>query len=318
MKKIPFSDIRGIMVGNAQDSVAKTGVTVFLFPEQAPAAVTVLGGGPASRETPLLEPERNVQPLDALVLAGGSTFGLEASHGVMDCLESRGIGFFTGDTHVPIICQSDIYDLGYGSGAVRPDKEMGRRACEDALGGGRAMSGSVGAGTGATVGKPRGLSQAQKSGMGYAAAQLGALQIGAVAVVNAYGDIFHKGRKVAGMLLPDRSGFADSTEALLEMQPSNLFTGNTTLVAVFANADLAGPALKKVSGMAAAGMARAIRPVFTMADGDTVYALSVGSEKVAADVNVVGTLAAELVEEAIFDAVESSRIPDEEYLKVIG
>lgn len=318
MKKIPFSNIAGIKVGNAQDRNAMTGVTVFLFPEPAPAAVTVLGGGPASRETELLSPERNVQPLHALVLSGGSSFGLEASHGVMECLESRGIGFFTGDTHVPIVCQSDIYDLSYGSSGVRPDKAMGRLACENALAGGSALSGNVGAGTGATVGKPCGMARGQKSGIGYAAAQLGGLQVGAAAVVNAYGDIFHHGRKVAGMLLPDRSGFADSTEALLEMQPSNLFTGNTTLIAVFTNAKLSGPALKKVSGMAAAGMARAIRPVFTMADGDTVYALSVGSEKVDADVNVVGTLAAEVVEDAINDAVESSRIPEEEYLKAIG
>ncbi|MCQ2187943.1 MAG: P1 family peptidase [Bacteroidales bacterium] len=317
MKTIPFSDIEGVRVGNAQDSAAMTGVTVFLFPEPAPAAVTVLGGGPASRETALLDPERNVQPLDALVLAGGSTFGLEASHGVLDCLERRGIGFYTGDTHVPIVCQSDIYDLSYGACDVRPDKAMGFAACEDALAGGKAESGNVGAGTGATVGKPKGLPQAQKSGIGYAAAQLGALQVGVAAVVNAYGDIFHEGMKVAGMMTVDRGGFADSTEVLLEMQPSNLFTGNTTLVAVFTNAKLTPSALKKVSGMASAGMARAIRPVFTMADGDTVYALSVGSEKVDADVNVVGTMAAGLVEEAIFDAVESSRIPEEEYLDTI-
>lgn len=318
MKKIPFSDIGGIRVGNAQDSVAKTGVTVFFFPEPAAAAVTVLGGGPASRETALLDSERNVQPLNALVFAGGSTFGLEASHGVIACLESRGIGYFTGDTHVPIVCQSDIYDLSYGACDVRPDRDMGRRAFEDALGGGCALSGNVGAGTGATVGKPKGLARAQKSGIGYAAALFGCLQVGVAAVVNAYGDIYHNGRKVAGMLTADRGGFADSTEALLEMQPSNLFTGNTTLVAVFTNANIAASALKKVSGMAAAGMARAIRPVFTMADGDTVYALSVGSEKVTADVNVVGVLAAELVEEAIFDAVRNSSIPENDYIEAIG
>lgn len=311
---IEFQDIKGISVGNAQDDRAKTGVTVFYFDTAATAAVSVLGGGPASRETEVLGLERNTCPVNALVFSGGSTFGLEAAHGVIECLEKEDIGIDTGDLHVPIVCQSDIYDLSYGSSSVRPDKAMGYKACLAAMSSNDVRSGCTGAGTGATVGKPKGVAQAQKSGIGYAAARLGGLEVGVAAVVNAYGDIYYKGSKIAGMLSEDRSTFCDAEEALWQMQPSNLFTGNTTLVAVFTNGDFDGRELRKIATMASAGMARAIRPVFTMADGDTIYALSAGSEKVAADVNVAGSLAASVVEEAIRDAVTKSQIPEDEYL----
>lgn len=311
---ISFSEIQGIQIGNAQDRTAKTGVTVFYFPDGATAAVSVLGGGPSSRETGLIDPERNSHILNALVFAGGSSFGLEASNGVMRYLEEQGIGYETGASLVPLVCQSDIYDLFYGRSDVRPDREMGYDACADAFNGNHPISGNVGAGTGATVGKPKGMKQAQKSGIGYAAARLGDLVVGVATVVNAYGDIYYKGRKIAGMTNEDRSGFLDSSLALYDMQPSNLFTGNTTLVAVFTNGDFTTTEMKKVANMAAAGMARAINPVFTMADGDTMYALSIGAAKVKSDVNVAGTLAAELTEEAIKDAICSSAISDKDYL----
>lgn len=317
VKHIPFSDLKGISVGNAQDNEAKTGVTVFYFPDTACAAVRVLGGGPASRETPLLDAERSNTPINALVLGGGSAFGLEASHGVMKCLEEAGIGFDTGFALVPIVCQSDIYDLSYGKPNVRPDIAMGYEACKKALQTNHVESGNVGAGTGATVGKAKGMGQSQKSGIGYAAAQIGDLMVGVAALVNAYGDIYYRGEKIAGMTGSKRSEFQDAAETLFATQPHNLFTGNTTLVAVFTNGDFDTAALKKIANMSSAGFARAIRPVFTMADGDTIYAVSVGKDKVAANVNVAGTLAADLVEEAIRDAVVSSKIPEEEFLKNI-
>lgn len=317
VKHIPFSDLKGISVGNAQNNEAKTGVTVFYFPYTACAAVKVLGGGPASRETPLLDAERSNTPINALVFGGGSAFGLEASHGVMKCLEEAGIGFDTGFALVPIVCQSDIYDLSYGKADVRPDMAMGYEACENALRASHAESGNVGVGTGATVGKAEGMKQSQKSGIGYAAAQIGDLIVGVAAVVNAYGDIYYHGEKIAGMFDGKRSAFQDVAEALFATQPRNLFTGNTSLVAVFTNGDFDTAALKKIANMSSAGFARAIRPVFTMADGDTIYAVSVGKDKVAANVNVAGTLAADLVEEAMRDAVLSSKIPDEEFLKNI-
>ena len=317
VKTVPFSDLKGISVGNAQDNEAKTGVTVFYFPETACAAVKVLGGGPASRETPLLDAERSNTPINALVLGGGSSFGLEASHGVMKCLEEAGIGYDTGYALVPIVCQSDIYDLSYGKADVRPDIAMGYEACKKALQTNHVESGNIGAGTGATVGKAKGMGQSQKSGIGYAAAQIGDLMVGVAAVVNAYGDIYYRGEKIAGMTGSKRSEFQDAAETLFATQPHNLFTGNTTLVAVFTNGDFDTAALKKIANMSSAGFARAIRPVFTMADGDTIYAVSAGKDKVDAEVNVAGVLAADLVEEAMRDAVLSSRIPDEEYLKNI-
>lgn len=317
VKTVPFSDLKGISVGNAQDNEAKTGVTVFYFPETACAAVKVLGGGPASRETPLLDAERSNTPINALVLGGGSSFGLEASHGVMKCLEEVGIGYDTGYALVPIVCQSDIYDLSYGKADVRPDIAMGYEACKKALQTNHVESGNIGAGTGATVGKAKGMGQSQKSGIGYAAAQIGDLMVGVAAVVNAYGDIYYRGEKIAGMTDSKRSEFQDAAETLFATQPHNLFTGNTTLVAVFTNGDFDTAVLKKIANMSSAGFARGIRPVFTMADGDTIYAVSVGKDKVAANVNVAGTLAADLVEEAIRDAVVSSKIPEEEFLKNI-
>ena len=310
-ESIPFSEIEGIKVGNAQNDEAKTGVTVFCFPKMADVAVNVLGGGPASRESELANPERNVPGLNALVFAGGSSFGLEASHGVMQWLEEHGIGYDTGPCLVPLVCQSDIYDLTYGRADIRPDKAMGHAACADAFGGGRPVSGSVGAGTGATVGKPKGIPQAQKGGIGYAAARLGDLVVGAAVVTNSYGDIYFEGKKIAGMMNESRTGFEDAAEALYELQPSDLLTGNTTIAAVFTNGRFSPSELKKIANMAAAGMARAIRPVFTMADGDTIYALSIRGDRVPADINVAGSLAADMIGLAIKDAVESARVNDE-------
>lgn len=314
MTKIPFCDIQGLLVGNAQDKQAQTGVTVFCFPHMADVAVNVLGGGPAARESELANPERNSPGLNALVFAGGSSYGLEASHGVMQWLEEHGIGYDTGPCLVPIVCQSDIYDLTYGRADIRPDKAMGYEACADAFSGGQPLSGNAGAGTGATVGKARIIKQAQKGGIGYAAARLGDLVVGAAVVTNSYGDIYFEGKKIAGMTNESRTGFEDAAEALYELQPSDLLTGNTTIAAVFTNGRFSPTELKKIANMAAAGMARSIRPVFTMADGDTIYALSIRGDRVQADINVTGSLAADMIGLAIKDAVESARVSDEEFL----
>lgn len=317
MTKIPFCDIQGLLVGNAQDKQAQTGVTVFCFPQMADVAVNVLGGGPAARESELANPERNSPGLNALVFAGGSSYGLEASHGVMQWLEEHGIGYDTGPCLVPIVCQSDIYDLTYGRADIRPDKAMGYAACADAFSGGQPLSGNAGAGTGATVGKARIIKQAQKGGIGYAAARLGDLVVGAAIVTNSYGDIYFEGKKIAGMTDVSRKVFEDAAEALYELQPTDLLTGNTTIAAVFTNGRFSPTELKKIANMAAAGMARSIRPVFTMADGDTIYALSIRGDRVQADINVTGSLAADMIGLAIKDAVESARVSDEEFLSNI-
>ena len=321
---IPFSQLEGVQVGNAQDDEAKTGVTVLYFPNTAMGAVDISGGGPASRETPVVDPERADTPLDAIVLAGGSAYGLEAANGVMDCLEEHGHGYNVGVGVVPIVVQSDIFDLSYGSYSVRPDKAMGRRACLDALSGTHPVSGNVGGGTGATVGKICGMRQAQKSGIGYAAFQLGNLQVGAVVVVNAVGDIFENSVKIAGVTTPDRRAFLDFRQLMYgEIGPdgtpvqktmAEADRTNTTIGAIITNGKFTKAKLRKIASMARNGYARAICPVGTQGDGDTIYAASTGSG-VEADVNVVGTLAAQAMEAAIIDAVKSAQISDEEYLK---
>lgn len=318
IESLPFSRLQGVSVGNAQDNDAKTGVTVFFFPNASMASAVVLGGGPASREVPLLDPQRNTQPLNALVFSGGSAYGLAASDGVARCLEEHGKGYDTGFGLVPIVCQSCIFDLSYGKGTVRPDREMGYEACLRAIEGNSPLSGNVGAGTGATVGKPGGMALAQKSGIGYAAARLGQLEVGVAVVVNALGDIFQDGEKIAGMTTADRKGFVSAEYALLKNQYSDLIAGNTTIAAVFTNARLDVSDLQKVANIASTGMARCIRPVFTMADGDTVYAVSLSGGDVQSDVNTIGVLASLVMEKAIADAVLSGKITEEEYLANIN
>ncbi len=292
-----INQMKGFWIGSAQDAQAMTGVTVVIAEGGARGGVDISGGGPASRETPLLLPLTADNPINAIVLSGGSAFGLAAADGVMRYLEEHGIGYETGYAKVPLVAQSCIYDLGIGSKSVRPDAAMGYAACVDAEK--RAQtSGAVGAGTGATVGKIGGMSTAEKSGLGLCAARLGALEVGAVAVVNALGDVFdfETGEKVAGL-----KG-ARAEDALYRFKaPTDLFTGNTTISCIITNAQLSKADCAKVAAMARAAYARCISPVGTMADGDTIYALANGT--VPADVNVVGTLAAHILARAIREAV---------------
>lgn len=339
MKEIDFSEIGGVLVGNAQNDDAKTGVTVFVFPETAVGAVDISGGGPASRETPVIDPERAETPVNALVLGGGSAYGLEAASGVMDCLEKFGLGYDTRAALVPIVVQSDIYDLSFGSAKIRPDKKMGEEACLAALSQDKKFkvdldeiqksakntlvpgfkNGSAGGGTGATVGKIRGMERAQKAGIGFAALQCGNLKVGAAVVVNALGDIYafdkecSNGRKIAGLLSEDKKSFCGSADELYRLYEekceeelkSSFGKENTTIGAIFTNGDFSKSELKKIASMARAAYDRCIRPVGTMGDGDTIYAFSTekNGKKVKSDLNVAGTLAADVMEEAIRNAI---------------
>ena len=190
MREISLQDIEGLRIGHAQDHQAKTGVTVLAFPQGARAGVDISGGGPASRETPVLSPLTADVPVHAIVLSGGSAYGLAAADGVMACLEERGIGYNTGFALVPIVCQSCIYDLGYGSNTIRPDKAMGYQACLHALEQNQHPQGNYGAGTGATTGKLTGMNRASKAGVGIYGVEVAGLQMAAIVVVNALGDIF--------------------------------------------------------------------------------------------------------------------------------
>lgn len=306
MKEIPVTSIENIAIGQAENAAAGTGCTVFVSRDGMAAGLDVRGGGPASRESQLLNPLMSAQVLHAVVLAGGSAYGLGAADGVMRCLEERGIGFDVAVTKVPLVAQSDLFDLTVGDGSVRPDAAMGYEAAKRALEAPNYRDGSFGAGCGATVGKIGGMETCMKTGIGSYAVQLGDLKIGAVVALNALGDVFDwkTGLQVAGLLTEDRTGLRSTTEF---MQRSievveNRFTGNTTLGIIITNAAFRKPALCKIAGMAHDGYARSIRPVHTSADGDSIYAVSVGD--VAADQDLVGTLAADVMSEAILRAVD--------------
>lgn len=302
MTRISLTEIEGVRIGNAQDKEAKTGVTVLLFEDGARVGVDISGGGPASRETPLTSPVTADNPIHAIVLSGGSAFGLAASDGVMRYLEEHGIGFDTGYAKVPLVCQSCIYDLGCGRADIRPDAAMGYTACISTEQN-YPESGNIGGGTGATVGKLYGMARAMKGGLGIYAVSVGQLKMAAVVVVNALGDIYdiEKGGQLAGLLTEDLQGFADTCqEFYLINKKKELFQSNTTIGAVITNGKFSKTEMTKIASMARNAYARCIRPVGTMADGDTIYAASVG--EVEADINMAGTLAAEVLGRAIKEA----------------
>lgn len=308
VKEISITEIEGLRIGNAQDETARTGVTVLLFDRWASAGADISGGGPASRETPLASPLTADNPLNALVLSGGSAFGLAASEGVMRYLEERGIGFDTGFAKVPLVCQSCIYDLGCGSSKVRPDAAMGYAACADAEKNAPSC-GSVGGGTGATVGKLFGMKRSMKAGLGIHAVSVGRLKMGAVVIVNALGDVFNPrtGEQIAGLRAGDGQGFSNTCLEMYHIgeQREQLSAGmtntNTTIGAIVTNGRFSKAEMNKIASMTRAAYARCINPVGTMADGDTVYAVSLGN--VAANINIAGALAAEVMAEAIQKAI---------------
>lgn len=303
MREIDLMDIGGFRIGQEQDEKGITGITVVLCDRMTPAGVDVRGGGPASRETPLLNPLAAAEGINAIVLSGGSAFGLDAAGGVMKYLEERDIGYDVGITKVPLVCESCLFDLGIGDMNSRPDQQMAYSACEKASYEPIAQ-GNVGAGMGCTVGKVLGMEKCTKSGIGCYAVQVGELKVGALVAVNALGDVYDidTGKQLAG-LRDENNQLISSEETLYRVleQPKNLFTGNTTLGIIFTNAKLDKSTLCKVAGMAHNGYARAIRPVHTTADGDSIYALSVGD--VVGDVNAVGTLASYVMGKAINRAV---------------
>ena len=310
-KEISILEIKGIKIGQSENQAAGTGCTVFLSETGMRAGLDVRGGGPASRESELLNPLAAAQVIHAIVLAGGSAYGLGAADGVMKYLEEKGIGFEVGPSlKVPLVCQSDLFDLTVGDPYIRPDKAMGYDAClrAEENGTGNYRDGNFGAGCGATVGKFAGMDYCMKSGIGSYAVQIGELQVGAVVAVNALGDIYDwkTGQKIAGLVAEDRRTFR-STEELMYASTEiveNKFTGNTTIGVIITNGKFEKASLCKIAGMAHDGYARSIRPVHTTADGDSIYAVSVGD--VEADQDLTGVLAAEVMSEAIIRAVMSA------------
>ncbi|MEQ2877497.1 P1 family peptidase [Enterococcus asini] len=317
LQEIKISEIAGVTFGQVQDYTAMTGVSVALFSGENTGGIDVSGGGPASREAHLLSPYTDTKSLNALVFAGGSAYGLGATDGVMKYLEERNRGFAVPGGVVPLVVQSDIFDLTLGDGRVRPDAKMAYEACLAAEAGGEPVSGSVGAGTGAAVGKLYGMRQSQKAGIAFHAVQLGELQVGVMVVVNAFGDVFdwESGKQIRGLLDSKRQHLL-STEAELYKQMITLQTGtNTTLAAIFTNAQFNEGEMNKIAAMARSGLARSISPVNTMADGDTIYAFSLGEVK--ADLNIVGLLAAQVLSEGIKKAVTQEDFSEEAYRNLV-
>ncbi|MCY3740329.1 MAG: P1 family peptidase [Candidatus Poribacteria bacterium] len=291
--------IEGLTVGHATDATARTGCTVVLCPAGATAGVDVRGAAPGTRETEALRPGRLVQKAHAVLLTGGSAFGLDAAGGVVQYLEEQNIGFPAGPVRVPIVPAAVIFDLGVGDAQVRPDCEMGYQACLNATDEPVAM-GAIGAGTGATVGKAPGV-MSSPGGIGSACKYLDSgLIVAAITVVNALGNVVcpNTGEILAGGKEDD--SFVDITERLLD---ANLVPGtNTTIGVVATNATLTPAEVNRVAEMAHDGMARAVRPSHTMFDGDTLFSLATGAHT-GSGVNTVGILAAEVVAEAIVNAV---------------
>ncbi|MDP2976760.1 MAG: P1 family peptidase [Anaerolineales bacterium] len=314
-----ITDVPGLRVGHAQDDEALTGCTVILCEKGAVAGVDQRGGAPGTRETDLLDPVNAVEKVHAVLLAGGSAFGLDAASGVMRYLEEKGIGFNTGVARVPIVPAAILYDLAIGRADRRPDLEMGYRAAASASASPPA-EGNAGAGTGASVGKIFGMAGAMKSGLGTASMEIGGgIIVGAIVAVNAFGDVIdpQTGKILAGArstkLGPIQFGsadyFADTLAVMKTLAGRTILklamSRNTVIGVVATNAKFNKAQATKMAQMAQDGLARAIRPAHTMLDGDTIFALATGQKK--ADVSIVGAFAAEVFAQAILRAVREAK-----------
>jgi len=308
-----ITDVLGIKVGHAQNDDALTGCTVIICEKGATGGIDQRGGAPGTRETDLMRPMHLVDKVHAILLAGGSAFGLDAATGVMKYLEERKIGFNTGVAYVPIVAGAVIFDLAIGNSNIRPDATMGYKACQNASSL-PPQQGNAGAGSGATVGKILGMEYATKSGIGTFSIRIGNLVVGAIMVVNALGDVVEPdtGKIIAGVWQRDdkqKRYFADTLRIMQSMQGQDALkfasTENTVIGVVATNARLNKEQANKVAQMAQDGIALAVRPAHTMLDGDTIFALA--TNRVKADVNIVGAFAAQAVANAIVTAVRSSQ-----------
>jgi L-aminopeptidase/D-esterase-like protein len=307
-----ITDVGGVKVGHCTDRQAVTGCTVILCEKGAVAGVDVRGSAPGTRETDLLRPLNLVQEAHAILLTGGSAFGLDAAGGVMRYLEERGVGFDAGVARVPIVPAAVLFDLAIGRADVRPDSTMGHKACCSATDG-PVAEGSVGAGTGATVGKLLGPRFATKSGLGTASEKIGkGIVVGALVAVNAFGDVVDpaSGQILAGTRTPGLGGFLDTARRMKgDLGQTVLALANTTIGVVATDARLTKEEANKVAQMAHDGLAIVIRPVHTMFDGDTIFALSTGNKR--GDVSAIGAVAAQVTAQAVLRAVREAQSLDD-------
>jgi len=314
-----ITDVRGIKVGHETNLDALTGCTVILCPDGAIGGVDQRGGAPGTRETDLLRPLHMVEKVHAILLSGGSAYGLDAATGVMQYLEEQEIGFNVGVARVPIVPAAILFDLGVGDPTIRPDAKMGYRASQHASSE-PPSEGNFGAGTGCTVGKILGPGQSMKSGIGTASMEIGGgVIVGAIVAVNAFGDVIDpntgmilagaRAAKVGPVKLGSEGYFANTLTIMRSLIGRTALSfasrSNTVIGVVATNAKLDKIQTNKVAQMAHNGLARTIQPAHTMFDGDTIFALSTGRKN--ADVNIVGAFASEVMVEAVLQAVRSSK-----------
>ena len=303
--------VQGVKVGHFTDPRRPTGCTVLLFEKGATAGVDVRGSAPGTRETDLLNPINSVQQVQAILLAGGSAFGLDAASGVVRYLDEHRLGYRVGDIVVPIVPAAILYDLEIGDAKIRPTADSGYKACQAATSE-RVMEGNVGAGAGATIGKLFGPKQAMKSGLGSASVRVGntGIVVGAIVAVNAVGDVVEpkSGKIIAGARKLDESGFVDSMARIREGYSVRADAPtNTTIGVVATNVALDKAQATKVAQMAHDGLARTIYPVHTPSDGDTIFAVATGAIAARANHGAIGALAADVMAQAVLRAVMNAR-----------
>ena len=304
-----ISDVRGLLVGHFTDPRRPTGCTVILTPQGVVAGVDVRGAAPGTRETELLSPLNAVEQVHAILLAGGSAFGLDAAGGVMRWLEEQGVGVQVGPVRVPIVPAAILFDLFIGDASIRPDAAAGHAACVAASTQPSAQ-GNVGAGAGATVGKLFGIERAMKGGIGCASVTVNGVTVAALVAVNAVGDVVDPatGAVVAGARSVDGGSMIGTTRAILEGAVlAQLMPGSATSIGVVAtDAVIDKVQANKIAQMAHDGLARSIDPVHTQTDGDTLFALGTGSSGLRVHTTVLGALAAVVVARAVLNAVRAA------------
>lgn len=295
--------IEGFEIGTQENSEALTGVSVIIAKDGATAGCCVRGSAPGTRETDLLKSEKTVEQVHSVVLSGGSAFGLESTCGVMDYLEEQGIGFDVGVAKVPIVCGAVLFDLAVGNPHIRPNKQMGYLAAKKASN--EVLTGNIGAGCGATVGKLRGFDTVMKGGTGYIELGLeNGLKVGSYVCVNACGEVYEGEMILAGVLNDDKTEIISSHQLMLEGAERDLSGKNTTIGCILTNAKLTKTECNKVSEVAHNGYALSIRPIHTSMDGDTIFTMASG--KVTANLDTVCYLAQEAMKLAVIDAIKSS------------
>lgn len=299
-------DVKGIKVGQVENKEGLTGCTVVICEDGAVCGVDVRGSAPGTRETDLLDPINMVQKVHAVVLSGGSAFGLEATCGVSRYLEENNIGFDVGVAKVPIVAGAVLFDLGVGDSKCRPDIDMGYKACTLANDI-ELKQGNFGAGCGATVGKIKGSEYCTKGGIGSYSIKLdNGLVVSALVAVNAFGDIYEDGKVIAGVLNDDKDDFSNTYELMKQgVNKGGFNIDNTTIGIVATNAKLTKAQCKKISQMSHNGYAKAIFPIHTPHDGDTIFTISTG--EIEADITLLGSLATEVVEKSIINGVKNAK-----------